>query len=255
VASLKDEGVRREHVELQVPGHDHALSLIAYGHYGRPLLVFPSEAGRAWDFENNGMIEAVRDLVDDGRVKFYCVDSLDQWSWSEESISIEERARRHTIYTSWLTDQAVPWIHHDSSGSEILAMGCSLGAYHAVHFALQRADLVPMALGMSGNYDVSTWRAWGERGDATYFANPTDYVANLEGDHLAWLQRQVSILLICGQGDWETHPTGSLPSTQKLAYLLQDKGIRCELDLWGHDVSHDWPWWRRQLAYHLPRFC
>ena len=52
--------MRREHVELQVPGHDHALSLIAYGHFGRPVLVFPSEAGRAWDFENNGMIGAVR---------------------------------------------------------------------------------------------------------------------------------------------------------------------------------------------------
>ena len=37
--------------------------------------------------------------------------------------------------------------------------------------------------------------------------------------------------------------------------LLQRKGIPCELDLWGHDVAHDWPWWRKQLAHHLPRFC
>jgi esterase/lipase superfamily enzyme len=28
-----------------------------------------------------------------------------------------------------------------------------------------------------------------------------------------------------------------------------------ELDLWGYDVPHDWPSWRVQLAYHLPRFC
>ena len=46
-----------------------------------------------------------------------------------------------------------------------------------MHFAFQRADLVPLAIGLSGNYDVSTWRSWGDRGDATYFANPTDYVA------------------------------------------------------------------------------
>ncbi|MDP9209563.1 MAG: esterase, partial [Actinomycetota bacterium] len=25
-------------------------------------------------------------------------------------------------------------------------------------------------------------------------------------------------------------------------------------DLWGHDVPHDWPSWRAQLAHHLPRF-
>jgi esterase/lipase superfamily enzyme len=252
----EDEPVRRQHVDLQVPGHDHALSLIAYGHYGRPVLVFPSEAGRAWDFENNGMIGAIEELIDAGRVKVYCADSLDAYSWADSSIPIEERAIRHGLYTQWLVEEAIPWIRRDTAdGAELMALGCSLGAYHAVHLALQRADLVPLAIGFSGNYDVATWKAWGDRGDATYFANPADYVANLHGDHLDWLRGRVSILLVCGQGAWETNPTGSLPSSRRLAGLLQDKGLRCELDLWGHDVSHDWPWWRRQIAFHLPRFC
>jgi len=120
---------------------------------------------------------------------------------------------------------------------------------------MQRADLAPLAIGLSGNYDVSTWGSWGDRGDATYFANPTDYVPNLHGDHLDWLRGRLSILLVVGQGAWETHPTGALPSTVRLAAMLQEKGIRCELDLWGYEVSHDWEWWQRQLAHHLPRFC
>jgi esterase/lipase superfamily enzyme len=248
--------MRREQVEIPLDGVDHALTAIAYGHYGRPVLVFPSEAGRAWDFENNGMVDAVGHLVDDGRVKLYCVDSLDSMTWSDKGVPIEERARRHTAYLAWLTDRAVPWIVDNAGGrGDLITTGCSLGAYHAVHFSLQRADLAPLAIGLSGNYDVSTWHAWGERGDSAYFANPTDYVANLHGNHLDWLRGQVSILLVCGQGDWETHPTGSLPSTKVLGDLLLSKGIRCEVDLWGHDVAHDWPWWRRQLAHHLPRFC
>ena len=112
-----------------------------------------------------------------------------------------------------------------------------------------------MAIGLSGNYDPSTWRGWGDIGDATYFANPTDYVPNLHGDHLEWLRSRLSVLLVVGQGAWETQPTGSLPSTVRFARLVQEKGIRCELDLWGFDVSHDWEWWRKQLAHHLPRFC
>jgi esterase/lipase superfamily enzyme len=248
--------VRRDQVELPLRGHDHGLSLVTYGHYGRPVLVFPSEAGRAWDFENNGMVEAIYDLLDAGRVKLYCVDSLDAYTWSDRTAPIEERAYRHGLYHDWLVHQAVPWIERDTAGGgELMAMGCSLGAYHAVHLALQRADLVPLAIGFSGNYDVSTWHAWGERGDATYFANPADYVIHLDGDHLTWLRSRLSLLLVCGQGAWETDPTGALPSTRHLAELLREKGIRCELDLWGHDVSHDWPWWRRQLAHHLPRFC
>ena len=102
---------------------------------------------------------------------------------------------------------------------------------------------------------MSSWGSWGDRGDATYFANPTDYVPNLQGDHLDWLRGRLSVLLVVGQGAWETHPTGSLPSTVTMAGLLQAKQIRCELDLWGYDVSHDWEWWQRQLAHHLPRFC
>jgi esterase/lipase superfamily enzyme len=53
---------------------------------------------------------------------------------------------------------------------------------------------------------------------------------------------------------WEDS-TGALESSKQLAGLLGAKGIRHELDLWGHDVPHDWPSWRAQIAHHLPRFC
>ena len=71
-------------------------------------------------------------------------------------------------------------------------------------------------------------------------------MANLHGDHLDWLRSRVSLLLVCGQGQWED-TTGSLESTRRLAGLLARKGIRHELDLWGYDVPHDWPSWRAQL--------
>jgi len=53
---------------------------------------------------------------------------------------------------------------------------------------------------------------------------------------------------------WED-TTGALESTKQFAGVLAAKGIPHELDLWGHDVPHDWPSWRAQLAHHLPRFC
>jgi esterase/lipase superfamily enzyme len=231
-------------------------SVISYGHWGRPVLVFPSEQRRAFDYENNGMVDAVADLIDAGRVKLYCVDSFDAQTWSRADLPLEDRARRHEAYESWIVDEVVPFVHADCGGpTDIATTGCSLGAFHAVNFALKRADLFPVAIGLSGNYDAAAWNAWGERGDATYFNNPVDYVAHLGGDHLDWLRSRLSIVLVVGQGAWETHPTGALPSTRQFAGLLQGKGIPCELDLWGHDVAHDWPWWQRQLAHHLPRFC
>jgi esterase/lipase superfamily enzyme len=226
-----------------------------YGHWGRPVLAFPAEAGDAGEFERRGMVAAIGELLEAGRAKLYCVDSFDGESWSNRNVPLEERARRHRSYESWILDHVVPFIRDDCGGaSEVIACGCSLGAFHAANFALKRADVFPLAICMSGSYDPSAWDGWGERGDAAYFNNPMDYVAHLEGDHLEWLRRQVSVLLVCGQGQWED-TTGALVSTRALAELLDSKSIRCELDLWGYDVAHDWPSWRAQFAHHLPRFC
>jgi esterase/lipase superfamily enzyme len=237
--------------------HLHGGTVVQFGHWGRPVLVFPTEAGEARDFVNNGMVGAVQDLIAGGRAKLYCVNSYDAQSWSAVHLPIEQRAVRHAVYEAWIVEQVVPHIVNDCGGAgagDIAVVGCSLGAYHALNFALKHAQQFPLALCLSGNYDPSSWRGWGERGDATYFNNPIDYVANLNGDHLNWLRERLSVLLVCGQGQWED-TTGALHSTKRMAGLLAGKGIRCELDLWGHDVPHDWPSWRRQLAHHLPRFC
>ncbi len=36
-------------------------------------------------------------------------------------------------------------------------------------------------------------------------------------------------------------------------YLLDRKGVGHIFDLWGHDVNHDWPWWRKMLPHYLER--
>jgi len=245
--------MKTEHHELYSPTIGTAGTVAVFGHYGRPLLAFPSESGKAYDWRDMGMIGAVESLIDAGRVKVYCVDSFDAASWSANHLGLEERAREHGRYEAWILEQVVPFIHH-TTGGEIMMAGSSLGAFHAANFALKRADVFPLAICMSGNYDPSSWNGWGERGEQTYFNNPIDYVAHLGGDHLEWMRSQLSLLLVCGQGQWED-TTGALASTRRLAELLAEKGIRHELDLWGYDVPHDWPSWQAQLAHHLPRFC
>src|SRR5690349_10607386 len=230
-------------------------TVVGYGHYGRPALAFPAEQGRAWDFADNGMVAAVGALIEVGRVKLYCVDSFDAGTWAARDLPLSERARRHGGDEAWIVDQVVPHLAQDCGESyAIITLGCSMGAYHALNFAFKRADLFPLALCFSGNYDVSAWHGWGERDDAVYFNSPVDYVANLHGDHLEWLRSRVSALLVCGQGQWED-TTGALNSTRRMAQLLADRGLRHELDLWGPDVPHDWSSWRAQFAHHLPRFC
>jgi esterase/lipase superfamily enzyme len=247
--------MRHYAVHLTSPSTGAAGTMAVYGHWGRPLLVFPTEGGHAREFADRGGVAAVQDLIDGGRVKLYCVDSFDAGTWAAADLPLEERARRHAVYESWIVDTVVPHLRADSGGAgEIVTAGCSLGAYHALNFAFKRADLFPLALCFSGNYNPASWKSWGERGDAVYFNNPIDYVANLHGSHLEWLRSRLSLLLVCGQGRWED-TTGALRSTREMAQILAAKHIRHELDLWGFDVPHDWPSWQAQLAHHLPRFC
>jgi esterase/lipase superfamily enzyme len=239
--------VNRQYVQLD------GGTLLAYGQWGRPLLAFPSEQGKAGQYEDFGMVDAIASLIDANRVKLYCVDTWDAGTWHDRSAPLEERARRHAGYESWIVEQVVPWIQDDCGGrGDVAVTGVSFGAYHAANFALRRADLFPLAICQSGVYDVAAV-GWGERGDAVYFNNPMDYIAHAHGDHLDWLRSQASLVLVCGQGQWED-TTGALASTTRFAELLREKGIHCELDLWGHDVPHDWPSWRAQLVHHLPRF-
>jgi esterase/lipase superfamily enzyme len=212
-------------VELHSPAIGAAGRVVVHGHYGRPVLAFPSEGGGAYDFQDRGMLDAVGHLVEAGRTKLYCVDAFDSGGRSG--------------YESWVIDQVAPFIQDDLGGpQDILTTGCSMGAFHAANFVLRRADLFTAAICLSGNYEFGV----------------TGEVSGFHGDHLDWIRSRASFLLVCGQGMWED-TTGALESTKHLAGLLAEKGIRHELDLWGHDVPHDWPSWRAQIAHHLPRFC
>jgi esterase/lipase superfamily enzyme len=216
------------------------------------VLFFPAEGGSAFDIEDRGIVHALAEPIDGGHLKLYAVDSHDGSTWSDRSVPLEERARRHDAYHAWVVERVAPAIHGDCGGPvPIATAGASLGAFHAVNAALRRADLFPRALGMSGNYDPTSWDGWGERGDSLYFNSPFMYLEHMQGDHLDWLRRTVFVQLCVGRGAWEVHPTQSLPSTLALGDVLAAKAIPHGVDVWGEDTPHDWPSWARMAAKHL----
>jgi esterase/lipase superfamily enzyme len=246
--------MRREQISVEAPEIGGAGDVVVYGTYGLPVLAFPSEKGRATDYEDRGMIGAAASLIEQGRTKIYSVDSFDAGSWFATHLSLEERAAAHARYEDWIINQVVHRVYEDCQGPlAIMVTGCSFGAFHAANFALRRPDIFPLALCHSGVYDMAGL-GHGPRGDSYYFNNPMDYVANMEGEHLDWVRSRARITLVCGQGQWED-TTGALQSTTDFARLLAKKGLHYELDLWGYDVPHDWPSWRNQFAHHLQRFC
>ena len=61
---------------------DRMMGFKVYGHAGRPCLVFPAQSGRFYDFENFGMVGAVQDLLEQGRLQLFTCDSIDSVSYT-----------------------------------------------------------------------------------------------------------------------------------------------------------------------------
>lgn len=243
---------RREHARLFSPAIGRELDIIAYGDAGTPVLVFPSSEGSATDFEGFGMIEALSPLIGAGKLRLYCVGSYDSESWWAKHKPPQERAWRHTLYEDWIMNHALPAIRRDIGDQSIRLMtaGCSFGAFHAANFTLKHPQHFCTALCMSGAYDIR-WLLGGHHDEWAYFNNPVEYVSNMREDLLAELRRSVFIALISGQGKWEER---SLESTREFWGVLSAKQLPNYMDLWGHDVAHDWPWWRKQIVYYLSHF-
>jgi esterase/lipase superfamily enzyme len=225
--------------------------LWCYGHFGPPVVVFPSAAGFAHEWDRPGMFEVLGPLVRAGKVKFYCPESNVSQGWTDKESSIAARLEKHRAYESFILDTLVPFIREDCNWptAPMTAVGCSLGGTYAALFALKYPETFRYALCLSGRYDV-TWLTEGFSNADVYFNNPMAFLPNLEGDELERVRRNVHIVLVCGQGKWED---GNIEETNALAAILAAKGISHEKDLWGHDVAHEWTWWKRQARHHLVR--
>ena len=226
------------------------MELKVYGHRGKPVVVFPSSGGRFYEYEDFGMVEACRPFIDDGRVVLYTLDSIDRESWLNEGTHPADRARRHGDYDRYVTDEVAPFILWRGHGEGFLATGCSMGAYHAANGLFRHPDLFDGLIALSGVYRMTMFIG-DYCDDNVYFNTPLYYLPNLSDPWYLDRYRRSRIILCAGRGAWEED---SLADTAALDRILRAKGVPAWVDLWGHDVSHDWPWWRRQIPYFLGAF-
>ncbi len=239
----------RRYEKIYSPAIGREMQVLSFGHYGAPVIAFPSGGGQFFDFENNGMIGAIAHLINEGKVKVYCPEGLDNETWLNQGADPHWRAVRHNAYQDFIVNNLVPAVRFDCHSQDIrLALtGASLGAYHAANFALKFPHIFHYALCLSGRYDLE--EVVGKSGSQeVYFNNPMAYLYHIHGDALEHIRRNTHLALVCGQGAWEDK---CLRDTHRLADILGSKGISHERDIWGHDVEHHWFWWRKQISFHF----
>jgi esterase/lipase superfamily enzyme len=225
------------------------MELKVYGWFGKPILVFPAQGGRFYEFEDFGMVGAAEPFIEAGKVKLFTVDSLDNQSWANWGAHPADRARRHEAYDAYITAEVVPFMRQHSAGTEqkFATTGCSMGAYHAANFFFRHPDLFDSAIAISGLFQLSMFI--GDYVDELVYLNsPLHYLPDLTDPWYLDQYRRSQIVVGVGQGAWEEP---MLYDTRRLKEILEAKEIPARIDFWGHDVDHDWPWWRKMLPYFL----
>lgn len=225
----------------------YELGLRVYGHYGKPLLVFPTSGGDEREYEGQGMIEALGPFIDSGRVKVFCIDALNDESWYDKQAHPRHRSHMQARYDEYVAQEIFPFIrnHCRTPDVPITTTGASFGAYHAANTLLKHPDVVKRCLALSGVYDLRSYMD-GDYDENFYFNNPVDYMARLNDPWYLGHLATCDIRLVTGTGPWE-HPD----MTYALANVLSQRGIAHSVDNWGALGGHDWPYWKRQMGVYV----
>ena len=222
------------------------MQLARWGHWGTPVLLFPTAGGDAEEVERFDVIASIWPLIDAGRIKVFSVDSVAGQAWISRQHSGEYCSLLQNRFDEFIHAEVTPAIRNDcrSGDIEIVTAGASIGAFNAVATVCRHPEAYRLAIGMSGTYDLSKFLT-GDMNLDFYFSSPLHFLPGLGGEHLDRLRTRY-ILLASGEGDYE-----DIGESWHLANVLGGKEIPNRVDSWGPQWPHEWATWRAMLPKYL----
>ena len=73
------------------------MHICIYGHGGVPFLAFPTQDSKCHNYEEFGMINELSDYLEDGKIQYFVVDTIDKESWSEGDWDLGRRAWKQEL--------------------------------------------------------------------------------------------------------------------------------------------------------------
>jgi len=212
-----------------------------FGHYGVPVIVFPTTLGRYHEAKDMGLINAVKPLIEGGKAIVYCPDTLNHESWYSKHLHPADMVRTHAAYDRFVRNELVPMLQERHNTHHVVVAGCSFGGYTAANFAFKHPDVVKALISMSGSFDIKSFMR-GYYDQEVYLNNPIDFIAQAHNPAI-W---QMGIIL--GTSEWDI----CRPANERMSKLLEQKNISHWLDMKGW-VEHDWPLWCSMFPEYLGR--
>jgi esterase/lipase superfamily enzyme len=229
------------------PSLGKEMPIASYGHFGFALLMIPTAAADYLEYERFNLIDALAPMVNAGKMKVFSINSINTESWMNNEMLPEHKAIRQNQFNEYVFNEVIPYIRTQTSNDTLIyTCGASFGALHGMNLFLKRPDIINGVISMSGVYDLTEYTK-GYWDDQVYFNSPQHYVPNLSDEwYLEKIKASHHIHIYTGSGDYED-PDAS----RRFVHVLFEKGIWCDLQVWGQDIKHDWETWRKMLPHIL----
>ncbi len=221
----------------QVMGRE--IEYLVFGNWGYPIVVFPTSMGRYFENKDFKLVESARWFVESGKIKIFCIDSIDKESWYAKSLHPSHRVYNHTLYDRMLHEEFIPRVKSECNVEKVGVAGCSFGGYQALNFAFRHPEQVAYLFSMGGAFDVKA-HLGGYHDENVYFNCPPDFMPDAHNDHFY----QMKIVLGTSEHDF------CKGENERMSGILHQKGIQHWLDV-RPGATHDWPVWREMFPDYL----
>ena len=175
-------GVEKETGSIRSEILDREMEFFWFGTSGRPVVLFPTSAGRHNENVDFGIVGALDKLLADGAIQVCSMDSINRDSWAADGVGPEEKLRLHGLYDRFLAEEFFPHVADRTGREDPVVYGASLGGWQAATFAARHPEQVARVIAFSGFFDirqlVEDW--WSED---CYFFSPQDFIPNMDKGH------------------------------------------------------------------------
>jgi len=221
------------------------MEMLVFGHSGYPLILFSTAKGRYYETKDFGLVGSAEHLLDSGKIKIYCPDTIDGESWYNYSITPADRVKTYIAYEQMIIYDVIEFAKFETESKKVGVAGCSFGGYHALNIAFKHPNLIDTLISMSGTFDIKQFIN-GYYDDSCYFNNPPDYLPNLTDPWYVDKIKQMKIIL--GTGEWDN----TLNENKQMSNILNAKGIIHHLNIL-QGAGHDWKWWCEMFPHYLSK--
>ncbi len=226
------------------------MELLVFGEAGPRMLVFPTRQQRFFEYEDHGMVHALRHALEGGKLQLLCVDGIDEESFYAFDKSPEERMTRHLQYEHYILDEALPFFDTLNPKTPVTAHGCSLGAYHALTIALRHPERFQGVLALSGRYDLTLnvgefyTLFHGYEGNGLGELMPSLFLPKLRSPKRLRAIRKLQLSIVIGEED------PFCEDNMALSRAMKEKKIPHELHFWCGN-AHRFRYWRQMVRVAL----